>query len=97
MENRDGLVVEGLVSRATGDAERLLAEVMVMRRRDHRRRITLGADKADFVATCAGFRVTPHVARNTSSRRSNIEDKVAASEGYQASMKARKRVEMLFA
>jgi transposase len=101
MENRHGLVVDGLISRATGDAERLAAEVMVMRRRDRRRRITLGADKAydaaDFVSTCRTFRVTPHVARNTSRRRSNIPEKIAESEGYAASQKARKRIEEVFA
>jgi transposase len=101
MENRHGLVVDGLVSRATGEAERLSAEVMVMRRRKRRRRITLGADKAydaaGFVATCRSFRVTPHVARNTSGRRSNIPQSVAQSDGYAASQKVRKRIEEVFA
>lgn len=100
MENRHGLVVDGLISRATGDAERLAAEAMLIRRRNRHRRITLGADKAydaaDFVATCQCFRVTPHVARNTSGRRSNIPDKVAASDGYAASQKLRKRIEEVF-
>jgi transposase len=101
MENRHGLVVDGLVSRATGDAERLAAEAMLLRRRNRHRRITLGADKAydaaDFVATCASVRVTPHVARNTSGRRSNIPDAVAESPGYGASQKLRKRIEEVFA
>jgi transposase len=101
MENRHGLAVDGLVSRTTGEAERLAAEVMLMRRPERRRRITLGADKAhdaaDFVATCQSFRVTPHVARNTTGRRSNITDAVAESDGYAASQKARKRIEEVFA
>jgi transposase len=100
MENRHGLVVDGLVSRATGEAERLAAEAMLIRRPQRHRRITLGADKAydaaGFVATCKSFRVTPHVARNTSGRRSNIPDDVAASEGYAASQKLRKRIEEVF-
>ena len=100
MENRHGLVVDGLITRATGDAERLAAEVMIMRRRDRRRRITLGADKAydaaDFVSTCRNFRVTPHVAQNTSGRRSNVPRKVAESAGYAVSQKARKRIEEVF-
>ncbi|MFQ5766179.1 MAG: IS5 family transposase [Rhodospirillales bacterium] len=101
MENRHGLVVDGLVSRATGEAERLAAEVMVMRRRQRRRPITLGADKAydaaGFVATCTSLRVKAHIARNTSGRRSNIADAIAASAGYGASQKARKRIEEVFA
>ena len=100
MENRNGLVVDGLVSRATGEAERCAAEAMVMRRPDRRRRITLGADKAydaaGFVATCKSFRVTPHVARNVSGRRSNIPDAVAGSDGYGASQRVRKRIEEVF-
>jgi transposase len=100
MENRHGLVVDGLVSRATGAAERLAAEAMLSRRPDRRRRITLGADKAydaaGFVAACESFRVTPHVARNTSGRRSNIPKTVAESDGYAASQKLRKRIEEVF-
>jgi IS5 family transposase len=101
MENRNGLVVDGLLSRATGEAERLAAEAMLIRRPRRHRRITLGADKAydaaGFVATCESFRATPHVARNTSGRRSNIADEVAASEGYGLSQRARKRIEEVFA
>ncbi|MGE4218973.1 MAG: IS5 family transposase [Alphaproteobacteria bacterium] len=100
MENRNGLVVDGLVSRATGEAERLAAEAMLLRRRNRHRRITLGADKAydaaDFVATCKSVWVTPHVARNTSRRRSNIPADVAGSGGYAASQKLRKRIEEVF-
>lgn len=101
MENCNGLVVDGLVSRATGEAERLAGEAMVIRRPRRHRRITLGADKAydaaSFVATCKSFRVTPHLARNTSGRRSNIPEALAASEAYAASQRARKRIEEVFA
>lgn len=101
MENRHGLVVDGLVSRATGEAERLAAEAMLLRRPNRRRRITLGADKgydaADFVATCRAARVTPHIARNQSGRRSNIDDAMAASDDYAASQRVRKRIEEVFA
>ena len=52
------------------------------RREDGKRAVTIGADKAyytaDFVETCAAFRVEPHVRRNTSVRRANIADKLAA-------------------
>ena len=101
MENRHGLVVNGLVSRATGEAERLAAEAMLLLRPNRRRRITLGADKgydaAAFVATCKAARVCPHIARNQSGRRSNIDDALAASAGYAISQRARKRIEEVFA
>ena len=101
MENRNGLVVDGLASRATGSAECLAGEVMLIRRDGAERAVTVGADKAydtaDFVETCTAFRVAPHVARNTSGRRSNIEDEVAASAPYRTSQVHRKRIEEVFA
>jgi transposase len=101
MENRHGLVVDGLVSRATGEAERLAAEAMLLLRTDRALPITLGADKAydaaEFVAVCEDAGVAPHVARNQSGRRSNIADATAASDGYALSQRARKRIEEVFA
>jgi len=100
MENRHGLAVDGLVSRATGDAEPLAAEAMILRR-GRRRGITVGGDKAydsaGFVATCEAVKVAPHIAQNLSGRRSNIATRIAESEGYRASQIARKRVEEIFA
>ena len=55
MENRHGLVVDGLVSRATGEAERLAAEAMLLLRPNWRRRITLGADKGYDAADSTVF------------------------------------------
>ena len=51
---------------------------------------------AGFVATRKGFRVTPHIARNVSGRRSNVPDAVAGSDGYATSQKLRKRIEEVF-
>ena len=100
MENRNGLVVDGLASRATGQAEYLAGEVMVMRREEPGRSVTVGADKAydtaAFVRTCKAFSVEAHVARNTSGRRPNIGEEMAASEAYQASQVHRKRIEEVF-
>ena len=93
--------MDGLASRATGSAECLAGEVMLIRRDAAERAVTVGADKAydtaDFVETCTAFRVAPHVARNTSGRRSNIEDEVAASAPYRTSQVHRKRIEEVFA
>ncbi len=65
MENRNGLVVGGSVTLATGMAEREAALDLVSRR-PGRRRITLGADKAydvrQFVTDLRRRMVTPHVA-----------------------------------
>jgi len=40
--------------------------------------------------------VTPHVAQNTSGRRSTVPDSVAAIPGYAISMQKRKRIEQIF-
>lgn len=71
MENRNGLVVEAELTRATGMAECEAALAMLDRRRpfDARkaaRRITLGGDKLfdrwDFVTALKGRKITPHIA-----------------------------------
>jgi transposase len=65
MENRNGLIVGGVATRATGDAEPLAAIELV--RAVAGRRVTLGADKAydtgNFVRECREEKVTPHVRR----------------------------------
>ena len=71
MENRNGLLVDFLVSEATGTAERDAVPVLLDEARErgfHPR--TLGADKGYDTRGCVGAMrargVTPHVAQNTS-------------------------------
>ena len=100
MENRNGLVVDGLITRATGTTERDAAWYMTSRRPDQERRITLGAAKAydtqDYVADGKAIGVEVHAARNTTNRRSAVADENAANEGYAQSLAARKRAEEIF-
>jgi hypothetical protein len=62
--------------------------------------ITLGADKsydaADFVEELRTLNVRPHVARNTSGRRSAIDKRTTRHPGYAASQRIRKRIEEAF-
>lgn len=99
MENRNGLVVAAQVTPATGTAERDAAKGMVGTMTG-RHRITLGADKAydtqDFVDDMRDMRVTPHVARNTSGRRSRIDGRTTRHPGYAISQRFRKRIEEIF-
>jgi Transposase DDE domain len=99
MENRNGLIVDALVTQATGTAERDAAEVM-LGRQSGRHRATLGADKAyDAAALVADLRalnVTPHVAQNTSGRRSALDGRTTRHPGYVASQRVRKRIEEAF-
>jgi IS5 family transposase len=99
MENRNGLVVDARLSLATGTAEREAAlEMAGARSRDHR--ITLAADKAydaaAFVAALRQCNLTPHVAQNTSNRRSAIDRRTTRHPGYALSGRCRKRIEEIF-
>jgi transposase len=102
MENRNGLIVQATVSQADGRAERVAAKAMIgkARQASPEAAITLGADKgydaAEFVAELHRLQVRPHVAQNTSGRRSAVPDEIAQSDGYGMSMQCRKRIEQGF-
>jgi transposase len=100
IENRNGLVVQTELTEANGTAEREAALTMLARI-PGRHRITVAADKGydtrDFVDTLRReFNATPHVAQNTSNRRSAIDGRTTRHPGYEASQKVRKRVEEPF-
>jgi transposase len=101
MENRHGLLVDFVVTTATGTAERDAAPVMLDQARErgfHPR--TVGADKqydtADFVADMRRRTVTPHVTRNTTNRRSAIDGRTTSHPGYAVSQRIRMRIEEIF-
>ncbi|WP_454883251.1 IS5 family transposase [Sphingomonas oryzagri] len=99
MENRNGLVVDAMLTHATGTAEREAALAM-LERMDGRHRITLGADKAydtaGFIAALRGIKVTPHVAQNNNGRRSAIDGRTTRHGGYAMSIRIRKKIEEIF-
>jgi transposase len=98
-ENRNGLVVSTLTTRAYGSAERdaalLMGEAL-----PGTHRVTLGADKGydarDFVDELRHMGITPHVAQNDTNRRSAVDERTTRHAGYQLSQKARKRIEEVF-
>jgi transposase len=100
MENRNGLILDLLVTQATGTAEREAALVMLDRRRLPRKRVTLAADKGydtnAFVEELRQREVTPHVAQNTARRRSAIDGRTTRHPGYALSQRVRKRIEECF-
>ena len=99
MENRNGRLVDGRVSEASGTAESNIAETMLARA-PGRHRITVGADKgfdtADFVAALGRLEVTTHVAQNTANRRSAIDGRTTRHANYAISQRIRKRIEEAF-
>jgi transposase len=100
MENRSGLLVGACVTPADGHAERVAALALIEPLADRPRAITLGTDKGydaeDFVNELRSMRVTPHVAQNTSGRRSAIDGRTTRHAGYAASQRIRKRIEEAF-
>jgi len=97
MENRNGLVVNAVVTRATGTCEREAA-VELLWGIEGQHRITVGADKAydtkGFVKDCRGMRITPHVAQKR--KGSAIDQRTTRHEGYSVSQRKRKRIEEIF-
>lgn len=99
MENRSGLIVQGDLTPADGCAERRVALDMVHRHSPgSTRKLTLGADKgynaAEFVADLRNACVTPHVAQK--SRYSAVDARTTRHQGYDLSIKHRKRIEEAF-
>ena len=100
MENRNGLVVSAVVTRADGFGERRAALAMLDAVSDGGRR-SVGADKAydsaDFIAGCRERKVTPHVACNDTRRGgSAIDGRTTRHHGYRLSQIIRKRIEEPF-
>ena len=64
---------------------------------DAKAEITLGADKGydaqEFIDACIEMKITPHVAQNTSGRRSAVPEAIAKTDGYAVSQKKRKLIE----
>jgi transposase len=107
MENRHGLAVAGMVTLATGTAERRASEAMLKAKaKAARSRITVGEDKAydtaDHVANLRAINVTPHVTQNdcitpTGKRRqSAIDARTTRHEGYGLSQSCRAMIECIF-
>ena len=100
MENRNGLIVGAVATRASGHAERLAAQHLIEPHTGDARRITLGGDKGfdtqDFIAEMHEINVTPHVAQNDNGRRSAIDGRTTRHPGYAISLRIRKRIEEAF-
>src|SRR5712692_4325543 len=96
MENRNGLVVGGRVTRATGTTETKEA-LGLLEDIPRKHRITVGGDKGfDTGAFIEGLRAqqaTPHVAQNTNNRSSAIDQGTTRHSGYEVSQRKRKRIE----
>src|SRR5579863_6804898 len=100
MENRNALIVDAELTEANGYAERAAAKQMLARqpRRARRRRLAAdkGYDSAAFVAEIRALGFTPHLAQNTTNRRSAIDRRTTRHAGHAISQRIRKRIEEPF-
>jgi transposase len=100
-ENRNGLVVEAMVTESASTAEREAALEM-LRRVKRARRATLGADKAyqheHFIRQLREQNITPHVAEYTPSKHwpNWLIPEEREHPGFQRSQQKRKLVEQVF-
>jgi transposase len=98
VENRSSLIVATRVTPADGFGERDAA--LLMAETIPGGRITLGLDKGydypGFVAELRRMHVTPHVAQNTTHRRSAIDRRTTRHPGLTVSQRKRKLVEQAF-
>jgi transposase len=101
MENRHGLIVDAVVSAATGTAERDAALAM-LGELPQGRRLTIAGDTnfdtRDFVRSSRAMGITPHVAQfpDTVHRHSAIDGRTTRHAGYVISQRKRKLVEQAF-
>jgi IS5 family transposase len=101
MENRHGLLVDFLVTTASGTAEcAVVPSVMddLRARRFHPETVGLdrGYDTRDLVAKLRARDITPHVAQNTAGRRSAIDGRTTRHVGYAISQRIRMKIEEIF-
>jgi transposase len=100
MDNRHGIVVDAEVAIVSGTSEVTTAVSMLDRLPESERRRTVGADKnydqQRFVQEMRRRKITPHVAQNTSNRRSAIDGRTTRHAGYLESQRRRKLVEQGF-
>ena len=106
MENRNGLAVAGLVTQASGTAERAASEEMLGKKASPQTRITVGADKAydveEHVERLRAKNITPHIAVNDyvtktgMVRKTSIDGRTTRHKGYTLSQGKRKMIECMF-
>jgi transposase len=102
MENRNGLIVDAMLTQADGTAERDAALLMLHARwRKSRRVRSVGADKAydtrDFVKMLREMEIRPHVSQNISRNGgSAIDGRTAGHSTYAVSQRKRPLIEKAF-
>lgn len=95
MQDRNGLIVDHALTQASCDGERT-SDVEMIARLPGNRRVSVGADRGygtvEFINDLRCLNVTSHVAQNTKTRRSAIDDRIRRHPGCTVSQCIRKRI-----
>jgi len=100
MENRNGLLVDVVITDATLHEPKAAAPLLDRRRRTRSRMSTLGADKGycnkAFVALLRQRQVAPHIARIDGRSTPGLDGRTTRHDSYAISQRKRKRIEEIF-
>jgi transposase len=100
MENRNGLLVDLVVTDATLAEPKAAAPMLDRRRHVRQRMSTLGADKGyhtrAFVELLRRRQVAPHIARMERRTTPGLDARTTRHAGYAVSQRKRKRIEEIF-
>ena len=100
MENRNGLLIDVVITDATIYEPKAATALLDRRRRARQRMSTLGADKGycnkAFVELLRRCQVAPHIARIDARRTPGLDARTTRHEGYAISQRKRKRIEEIF-
>jgi transposase len=100
MENRNGLLVDVVITDATLYESKAAAPLLDRRRRARQGMSTLGADKGycnkAFVELLRQRQVAPHIARIEGRRTPGLDARTTRHNGYALSQRKRKRIEEIF-
>lgn len=100
MENRNGLLVDVVITDATIYEPKAAAPLLDRRRRARQRMNTLGADKGyynkAFVELLRQRQVAPHIARIDGRHAPGLDGRTTRHNGYKISQRKRKRIEEIF-
>jgi IS5 family transposase len=100
MEHRNALIIDAELSQANSYAEREVALKMLKRLGPRAKRRTVAADKgydaASHVQALRDIGFTPHIAPNTTNRKSAIDGRTTRHAGHATSQRIGKRIEEPF-
>lgn len=100
MENRNGLLIDLVISEATLSESKAASPMLDRRRQARHKMSTVGADKGyynkGFIAKLRGRKIAPHIAQIQGRSVAGLDARTTRHDSYAISQRKRKRVEEIF-